>query len=95
MLIYLSEYIHPDAVRMIRQRADITDNFNRIEDIDGIILRTVNVNRRIISQAKKLKVIGKHGGGCNTIDLDAAREAGIRPATSAADTSPARSGFFI
>ena len=77
MLIYLSEYIHPDSVRMIRQRADITDNFNRIEDIDGIILRTVNVNRRIISQAKKLKVIGKHGVGCNTIDLDAAREAGI------------------
>lgn len=77
MLIYLSEYIHPDAVRLIRQRAEITDNFDCIDEIDGIILRNINVDRDIISRSGKLKVIGKHGVGCNTIDLNAAREAGI------------------
>lgn len=77
MLIYLSEYIHPDAVEKLRQRGEITDNFDRIEEIDAIILRTAEVSRDIIAKAKKLKVIGKHGVGCNTIDLEAAKEAGI------------------
>lgn len=77
MLIYLSEYIHPDAVRLIRQRAEITDNYDCIQDIDGIILRNVNIDRDILSRATKLKVIGKHGVGCNTIDLPAAKEAGV------------------
>ena len=30
-----------------------------------------------MQRAPRLKVIGKHGVGCNTIDLDAARELGI------------------
>lgn len=77
MLIYLSEYIHPDAVRFIRQRAEITDSFDYIEEVDGIILRNIKVDRDIISRAGKLKVIGKHGVGCNTIDLDAAKESGV------------------
>lgn len=77
MLIYLSEYIHPDAVNLIKQKAEIIDNFDCIQDIDGIILRTANVNRDIISRAKNLKVIGKHGVGCNTIDVAAAKEFGI------------------
>ena len=77
MLIYLSEYIHPDAVRLIRQRAEITDSFDRIQDVDGIILRTVHIGRDIMSRAVNLKVIGKHGVGCNTIDLAAAKELGI------------------
>lgn len=77
MLIYLSEYIHPHAVRLIRQQAEITDSFDRVEEIDGIILRTAEVGRDLIRRAKNLKVIGKHGVGCNTIDLDAAKEFGI------------------
>ena len=77
MLIYLSEYIHPDAVRLIKQRAEITDSLDRIQDIDGIILRAVNIGRDIMSRAVNLKVIGKHGVGCNTIDLAAAKELGV------------------
>lgn len=77
MLVYLSEYIHPDAVKKIREKADITDNLEQMEDIDAIILRTAIVNREMIARARKLKVIGKHGVGCNTIDLEAAKEYGI------------------
>lgn len=77
MLVYLSEHIHPYAEQLVRKHAEITDNFDRIEEIDGIILRNVTVDRQLISQARKLKVIGKHGVGCNTIDLDAAKEFGI------------------
>ena len=74
MLVYLSEYIHPDAVKLLKQHGEITDTFDRIREIDAIILRTANITRDIISQASSLKVIVKHGVGCNTIDLEAAKE---------------------
>lgn len=77
MLIYLSEYIHPDAAALLSANAEITDKMNRIEELDAIILRIAEVNREIMAKAKNLKVIGKHGVGCNTIDLQAAKEYGI------------------
>ena len=63
MLVYLSEYIHPDAVKLLKQHGEITDTFDRIREIDAIILRTANITRDIISQASSLKVIVKHGVG--------------------------------
>lgn len=74
MLVYLNEYIHPDAITLLKQHGEITDTFDRISEVDAIILRTANITRDIISQAKNLKVIVKHGVGCNTIDLEAAAE---------------------
>ncbi|MDD3794403.1 MAG: hydroxyacid dehydrogenase [Lachnospiraceae bacterium] len=77
MKVYLSEYIYPEAVTRLRQRAEVVDNFQNIEELDAIILRTTQVTRDILARAKKLKVIGKHGVGCNTIDLEAAKEFGV------------------
>lgn len=77
MVVYLSEYIHPDAEALLRKRTDVVTTFDHVEEIDAVILRTAEVNRKIIARAKHLKVIGKHGVGCNTIDLEAAREYGV------------------
>ena len=59
-----------------------------------------NKIKECIQRVKELGMdscaITDHGVMFGVIDFyRAAREAGIRPATSAADTSPARSGFFI
>jgi len=48
-----------------------------IADCDGMILRMINLNRDIINQAKKLKIIARYGAGYNNVDLEAARAAGI------------------
>ncbi len=77
MKVYLSEYIYPGAVERLKEQAEIVDNWDCIEELDAIILRTADVTRDIIARAKKLKVIGKHGVGCNTIDLEAAKEYGV------------------
>lgn len=77
MLIYLREYIHPEAQALLREHAEIVTDFERIEEMDGIIIRTDEVSRETIARGKKLKVIGKHGVGCNTIDLEAAKEYGV------------------
>lgn len=74
--VYLSEYIHPEAVALLKEHCMVVDSFDQIEAIDAIILRNIPVTREMMQKAKNLKVIGKHGVGCNTIDLVAAKEMG-------------------
>ena len=45
--------------------------------IEAIILRVFEVNASVLDKCKNLKVIGKHGVGCNTIDLEEAKKRGI------------------
>lgn len=77
MTVYLSEYIYPAARAALEAKCTVVDNFDNPEAIDAIILRNIDVTAEIMDKCKNLKVIGKHGVGCNTIDLDAARERGI------------------
>jgi D-3-phosphoglycerate dehydrogenase len=74
--VYLSEYIHPEAAALLKEHCAVVDDFEQIEKIDAIILRNITVTREMMVRAKNLKVIGKHGVGCNTIDLIAAKELG-------------------
>ncbi len=77
MKVYLSEYIYPPARAKLAEQVEIVDNFDHPEEIDAIVLRGIPVTAEIMDKCKNLKVIGKHGVGCNTIDLDAAKERGI------------------
>lgn len=77
MKVYLSEYIDPKAAELLKEKAEIVDNWEHLEELDAIVLRNVAVTKETMERAKKLKVIGKHGVGCNTIDLEAAKKLGI------------------
>src|SRR5215510_6088439 len=47
-------------------------------DADGIIVRSATaVDRELMQQAKRLKVIGRAGVGVDNVDIDAATEYGI------------------
>ncbi len=48
-----------------------------IQDCDAVMVRIMCVDKDIIESAPKLKVIAKHGVGCDTIDVKAASERGI------------------
>jgi len=74
--VFLSEYIHPEAVKLLRENCDVVASFNQLEKLDAIILRNISITREMMQKAINLKVIGKHGVGCNTIDLVAAKELG-------------------
>lgn len=78
MNIYLSEFIHPAAVERLKSIATVETTFDNIESLDGIVVRGVRITREIIERAKNLKVIGRHGVGFETVDLEAAREYGVR-----------------
>lgn len=78
MIVYLNEYIHPEAVANLKKNVKVVDNFDEIEKIDAIILRGATVTREMMEKATNLKVIAKHGVGTNTIDVQAAKELGIK-----------------
>lgn len=78
MRVYLSEFIHPAAVERLKSVATVETTFDDIASLDGMVVRGVRVTREIIEQAKNLKVIGRHGVGFETVDLEAAKEHGIR-----------------
>ena len=48
-----------------------------VADCDAILARTAPFPREVIEAGKKLKVIARHGVGCDNIDVDAATEHGI------------------
>ena len=99
MVVYLSEFIYPEAVKKLRENATVVDNFDHIEEIDAIILRNIPVTAEMMDRAKKLKVIAKHGIGCNTIDVEAAKARGIQviytPTANADSVAEMTVGLFL
>jgi D-3-phosphoglycerate dehydrogenase len=48
-----------------------------VRDCDAILARTAPFPKEVIEAGKKLKVIARHGVGCDNIDVQAATERGI------------------
>jgi D-3-phosphoglycerate dehydrogenase / 2-oxoglutarate reductase len=85
--ILLYEPMHEAGTRLLREHGEVImapslDEATLLEcvpDVDAIVIRAYGaVSRRIIEAAQRLKVIGRHGVGLETIDIAAATERGIR-----------------
>ena len=77
MSVYLSEYIDPTCRAKLEEKFEVVDNFDKPEEVEAIILRVFPVDAALMDKLPNLKIISKHGVGCNTIDIDAAKERGI------------------
>jgi len=84
--ILLYEDMHEAGKALLREKAEIclVDSFEEdslikeVKDVDGIIIRANGkVSRRLMESAPKLKVVGRHGVGVESVDLEAATEKGI------------------
>ncbi len=42
----------------------------KLRDVDGIVVRTAEINRNILSQAKNLKIVARHGVGYDNVDIE-------------------------
>lgn len=85
--ILLFEPIHEAGAGLLRERAEVrlAEALDEdalvaaVRDVDALVVRNVGrVSRRVIEAAPRLKVIGRHGAGLETIDLAAAAEHGVR-----------------
>lgn len=77
MKIYLGEMFHPDAVEWLTRHAEVVRDLSHIEELDAILIRAGGVTEEHIQKAKRLKVIGRHGVGYETVDIRAAKERNI------------------
>jgi len=83
----LFEPIHERGLRVLEEVGNVrlasaTDEetlIREMADIDGAVIRAQGgLTRRIIENAPRLKVAGRHGVGVDNIDLDAATEHGVQ-----------------
>ena len=56
---------------------------SKIVNFDGVSVRTAILSKDIINEAKKLKIISRHGVGYDNIDLPKTKEKGIQIAITA------------
>ena len=88
-LIWITEQIHPDAVEMLRARAEIIlpgeDATPHHDRITGIVVRAAPIDADLIARLPALRVVGKHGVGTDNIDQPAlsARDIALHTAAGA------------
>ena len=84
--ILLYEDMHEAGKALLSEKAEILfahsleedSLIKEVKEVNGIIIRANGkVTRRMMASAPKLKVIGRHGVGVESVDLEAATEKGI------------------
>lgn len=86
-IVCITEPIHPDAMSRLSEVAEVIGPSSKAMDwpeiADAVIVRSVPITETDLGRAKRLRVIGKHGSGTDTIDLIAAEAIGVPVLTAA------------
>jgi D-3-phosphoglycerate dehydrogenase len=105
--ILLVEHIHPAGEALLESGAQIVQPqpqnavgiLDIIGDCDGLVVRNTKITRQILEAAPRLRVIGRHGVGYDTIDTAAATEMRIpvvyTPAANTESVAEIALGFII
>jgi D-3-phosphoglycerate dehydrogenase / 2-oxoglutarate reductase len=105
--ILLVEHIHQAGEAMLAQKAQLV--FPQPQNVEGIlatigdcnalIARNTKITRQIMEAAPRLAVIGRHGVGYDTVDIEAATAMGIpvvyTPAANTESVAEIAVGFII
>lgn len=83
--VLLAEKIHPKGIEMLEEYCHVSiasgideeTLCREVKGMDALIVRSIKVPVRVISEADTLKVIGRHGMGVDNIDLNIADQKGI------------------
>ena len=85
--VLLFEKMHSAGTALLAETCDLIyarsfaqeDIIDQAADVDAIIIRANgSVSEKVMAAAPKLKVVGRHGVGLDAIDMDAARQRGIK-----------------
>ena len=105
--VLLVEHIHQAGEDLLAQKTqlvfpqpqNLTGILSSIGDCAALIARNTLITRQIIEAAPRLRVIGRHGVGYDTIDVAAATELGIpvvyTPAANTESVAEVTVGFII
>lgn len=85
--VLLYEPIHNEGIKILEEKCELIyatsyeegDLIGQAAGADAIIIRANgSVSKAIIESSSTLKVIGRHGVGLDTVDLEAAKNHGVR-----------------
>ena len=105
--VLVVEHIHPAGEALLAEQAELVfpqpqnavGILALIGDCDGLLVRNTKITREILLAGKKLRVIGRHGVGYDTIDIAAASELGIpvvyTPAANTESVAEIALGFLL
>ena len=77
MKVFLCEFIHSEARKYLEMNSEIISDWNKINEVDAIINRNLQITKETMDKAKNLKVIAIHGTGIDGVDMDEAKKRGI------------------
>src|SRR5579871_5858495 len=85
MNVLIAEPLAPAGIELLQSQPGWTTLISNpkefakhLPEADALIVRSaVMVNRSVLAQAPKLRVVGRAGVGVDNVDLDAATEAGV------------------
>jgi D-3-phosphoglycerate dehydrogenase / 2-oxoglutarate reductase len=83
--VLVTQPIHEDGIKLLEKEVKVimASGFDEetlareARDCDGILVRTAVISGKVMENAPKLKVIGRHGVGVDNIDLAVATRKGI------------------
>jgi len=84
--VLLPQPIHEAGIKLLQQNGceiiypkneSVEEIKQKIADCDAALIRTTVINKEIIENAPKLKIIARHGIGLDNVDIDAATEHGV------------------
>ena len=88
MKVLVCDPIHEDGIRILKDAGfdvDINPNISyeelkgKVRNYDVLVVRSrTKVTREIIEAGEKLKVVGRAGAGIDNIDVEAAKEKGVK-----------------
>lgn len=78
MKTFLCEYIHPAARAALESFSEIVSDWKRLSECDAAINRNLQMTREFLESAKNMKVIAIHGTGTDGVDMEAAKERGVK-----------------
>jgi len=88
MKVLVCDPIHEDGIKILKDAGfeiDINPNISyeelkgKVRDYDVLVVRSrTKVTREIIEAGEKLKVVGRAGAGIDNIDVEAAKEKGVK-----------------
>ena len=105
--VLIIKKIHESGIKLLDNRKDFSyevvenleTNFliNKLQDCDAVSLKTSKLGANLINAANKLKIISRHGIGCDNVDLEAVKKKKIilSITTNANATTVAEHVFFM
>lgn len=84
--ILISEKVAEETINMLEENhmeikygRGISENdvIEDIKDCDAVMVRVLPITKKVLDNAPNLKIIAKHGVGCDSIDIEEAHRRGI------------------